>query len=202
MLRSSFFLILALTCTLAPAQAAPKGGKKPASTNNDFGISPQTPRLVDFQNDDLSLALQVLARQAKVNLAVSDDLKDTITMRLENKTPREAIDIIIATKDLTVEEQRGTLYIRSKNPGAQTPLKVDGADASGLKDLAAAAFAPAMAAIYDALLDYSAKPETAQKLARSTRALYEALVAEGFTKEQAFQIVLSDRGLPSPGSKK
>jgi type II secretory pathway component HofQ len=201
--RTVLLLALVLTCTLAPVQAAPKGGKKPALETHDLTVSPQTTRLIEFKDDDLSLALQILAREAKVKIAVSDDLKDTITMRVEDQTPREALDFIIAAKDLAMEKQHGVLFIRSKNPAtprASNTAKADSPDA--FKDLATTAFAPALTGLYDALLDYAGKPETAQRLAKATRALYDALIAEGFSKEEAFQIVLSDRGLPTSGSKK
>lgn len=202
--RTVLFLALILTCTIAPAQAAPKGSsKKPAPETNSLTVTPQTTRLVEFKDDDLSLALQVLAREARIKVAVSDDLKDTITMRLENTTPRAAIDLIIAAKDLAMEEQHGVFFIRAKNPATPRASNTPKADSpDGLKDLATTAFAPALTGLYDALLDYAGKPETAQRLAKATRALYDALIAEGFSKEEAFQIVLSDRGLPSPGSKK
>ncbi|MEP6669786.1 MAG: hypothetical protein ABJF10_11570 [Chthoniobacter sp.] len=198
--RPILLILFLLTCGAAPVLAGPKAAKKPP-TPLDFGITPQTPRLIEFQNDDLALALQVLARNAKVTIAVSEDIKDTISMRLENKTPREAIDIIIATKDLVLDEQKGTLFIRPKNPPAAGVVKAGSADPFNLKDLAGA-FTPALTGMYDSLLDYAARPETAQKLAKATKALFDALIAEGFTKEEAFQIILSDHGLPAPGANK
>lgn len=200
--RYVLFSTTALACLLASAQAGPKGAKKPPTETNDFGVTPQTPRLIVFQNDDLALALQVLARQAKINLGVSDELKDTITLRLKNKTPREAIDTIIATKELIVTDQNGTLYIRPRNPPAPNAAPSDAADPQAFGNLAATAFTPVITGVYDSLLDFAAQPETAARLAKATRALYDALVAEGFTKEEAFQIVLNDRGLPTAGSKK
>lgn len=41
-----------------------------------------------------------------------------------------------------------------------------------------------------------AAPETTQQLARFARSYYEALVAEGFTKDEALQIVIAV-GIPS-----
>jgi|JI9StandDraft_2_1071091.scaffolds.fasta_scaffold56704_1 hypothetical protein len=44
--------------------------------------------------------------------------------------------------------------------------------------------------VMDGYLDYLAKPETAKKLATFQKNYYDALVAQGFTKEQAFELVL------------
>ncbi len=59
----------------------------------------------------------------------------------------------------------------------------------------------AIGKIYDGLLDYMSKPETAKRLAKAKRAYYEALMAEGFSKEEAFRILLSSETLGLPGSK-
>jgi hypothetical protein len=61
---------------------------------------------------------------------------------------------------------------------------------------------PAFMRFYELLLDFEAKPETAQKIAKAKRALYDALVAEGFSKDEAFQIILTDRGISIPSLNK
>ena len=48
----------------------------------------------DFQGDDLGTVLRLLARQAKINLYVSEQVQGTLTLRLEDKTPIEAIQIV------------------------------------------------------------------------------------------------------------
>jgi hypothetical protein len=44
--------------------------------------------------------------------------------------------------------------------------------------------------VIDGYLDYLAKPETTKKLAAFQKNYYDALVEQGFTKEQAFELVL------------
>jgi hypothetical protein len=44
--------------------------------------------------------------------------------------------------------------------------------------------------IIDGYLDYLAKPETTKKLATFQKNYYDALIEQGFTKEQAFELVL------------
>lgn len=44
--------------------------------------------------------------------------------------------------------------------------------------------------VIDGYLDYLAKPQTAKKLATFQKNYYDALIEQGFTKEQAFELVL------------
>ena len=53
-----------------------------------------------------------------------------------------------------------------------------------------------MEAMMQAMLAMMARPETADQLATFTRNYYEALVAKGFSKEEALRIVTSV-GMPS-----
>ncbi|HYF34095.1 MAG TPA: hypothetical protein VD994_02305 [Prosthecobacter sp.] len=45
--------------------------------------------------------------------------------------------------------------------------------------------------VFDAVLTHFAKPETAAKLARFQKQYYDALVWEGFTKDEALKIITS-----------
>ena len=44
--------------------------------------------------------------------------------------------------------------------------------------------------VIDGYLDYLAKPQTTKKLATFQKNYYDALVEQGFTKEQAFELLL------------
>ncbi|MEM8671900.1 MAG: hypothetical protein AAGG48_30565 [Planctomycetota bacterium] len=44
--------------------------------------------------------------------------------------------------------------------------------------------------VIDGYLDYLAKPETTKKLATFQKNYYDALIEQGFTKEQAFELLL------------
>ncbi len=52
--------------------------------------------------------------------------------------------------------------------------------------------------MYDGIFSYLAEPETAKKLARFQKGYYEALIEEGFSKEEALKIICST-GIPSVG---
>jgi type IV pilus assembly protein PilQ len=80
--------------------------------------------LNEFQGDDIGLVLRTLARQAKMNIVVSDKVgpvAGTVTMRIEDKTPREAIDIIVTSKGLVMDEVGGVFYIKTQEERAKEP---------------------------------------------------------------------------------
>jgi type IV pilus assembly protein PilQ len=67
----------------------------------------------DFQGDDVGQVLRLLARQAKVNLVVSEKVVGTLTMRLENKAPLDSIRVICTAKNLDMTEQDGVYFVRT-----------------------------------------------------------------------------------------
>ena len=58
----------------------------------------------EFQGDDVGQVLRLLARQAKVNMVVSDQVTGTVTMRLEDVTALQAINIIAKAKGLSLDQ--------------------------------------------------------------------------------------------------
>jgi hypothetical protein len=56
-----------------------------------------------------------------------------------------------------------------------------------------------MKGMMKSMLDVYSSPETAQGLARFYKALYDALIKEGFTKQEALQIVLAQGSLIKSG---
>ena len=76
-------------------------------------LSPTASRLNDFQGDPIDLVLRTLARQAKMNIVVSDKVATTagtVNMRIEDKSPREAIEIIVEAKGLVMDQGKGDVY--------------------------------------------------------------------------------------------
>lgn len=70
-------------------------------------------RLNDFQGDPIDLVLRTLARQAKMNIVVSDQVTQaggTVNMRIEDKTAKEAIEIIVESKGLILDQGKGGVY--------------------------------------------------------------------------------------------
>src|SRR5204863_54036 len=66
----------------------------------------------EFQGDDVGQVLRLLARQAKVNMVVSDQVTGTVTMRLEDVTALQAIAIIVKAKGLSLDQIDHVYYIK------------------------------------------------------------------------------------------
>ena len=97
-----------------PALNAPGGNNLP----------PTATRINEFQGDEIGLVLRTLARQAKMNVVISDKVSTsagTVTMRIEDKTAREAIEIIVNSKGLIMDEQAGVFYIKTQEEKAKEP---------------------------------------------------------------------------------
>jgi type IV pilus assembly protein PilQ len=84
-------------------------------------------RLNDFQGDPIDLVLRTLARQAKMNIVVTDQVATTagtVNMRIEDKTPKEAIEIIVESKGLIMDEGKGgVFYIKTQAEKAKEPTE-------------------------------------------------------------------------------
>src|SRR6266478_5785337 len=65
----------------------------------------------EFQGDEIGQVLRLLARQAKINLVVSETVTGTVTMRLEDVTALQAIEIIVKAKNLFMDKIDSVYYI-------------------------------------------------------------------------------------------
>jgi len=68
--------------------------------------------------------LRLLARQAKVNMVVSDAVTGTVTMRLEDVTALQAISIIVKAKGLFMDKIDNIYYIKTAAERTADPLKL------------------------------------------------------------------------------
>ena len=98
---------------------------------------------------------------------------------------------------MAAEDSGGSKQIEQKGIEENKPTPQEFQDMS-------MAMAPAFGMMAQNMMEgiYSglAKPETAKKLAKFMRNYFDALVAEGFTKEEAFQIIKAF-AIPSMGGK-
>ena len=68
----------------------------------------------EFQGDDVGQVLRLLARQAKINMVVSEAVTGTVTMRLEDVTALQAIAIIVKAKGLFMDTDRQRLLYQDR----------------------------------------------------------------------------------------
>ncbi|HSI15776.1 MAG TPA: hypothetical protein VK961_27260 [Chthoniobacter sp.] len=107
------------------------GAAVPGAPGTEPGAATALPataaRLNDFQGDPIDLVLRTLARQAKMNIVVSDKVAQgggTVNMRIEDKTPKEAIEIIVESKGLVMDQGKGGVYyIKTGEEKAKEPTE-------------------------------------------------------------------------------
>jgi type II secretory pathway component HofQ len=68
-------------------------------------------KMFEFSDADVQVVLRTLAREAKMNLVLSGIVKGTVDLRLEEKTPREVIEVIIQANGWELTEINGIYYI-------------------------------------------------------------------------------------------
>jgi type IV pilus secretin PilQ/predicted competence protein len=123
---------IAPTPTSAMDQSAPSGAAPaPVTPATPLGAQPlggTAPghALNEFQGDDVAQVLRLLARQAHISLVVSDKIADAqppmkVTMRLEDKTPLQVINIIVQDKGLFMMEKDGVYYVKTKEEREAEP---------------------------------------------------------------------------------
>src|SRR5437868_2460769 len=108
------------TNTTTTTTAIASGPADTAIENGGVGVR-------EFQGDDVGQVLRLLARQAKINMVVSDQLpKDsTVTMRLEDVTALQAIAIIVKAKGLFMDKIDNVYYVKTEAERAKEPTESD-----------------------------------------------------------------------------
>src|SRR5437879_4636783 len=117
----------------APAQAASPAAPKsttattaaPVLTEADAMVESGGVGVREFQGDDVGQVLRLLARQAKVNMVVSDAVTGTVTMRLEDVTALQAISIIVKAKGLFMDKIDTVYYIKTAAERTAEPTESD-----------------------------------------------------------------------------
>jgi type IV pilus secretin PilQ/predicted competence protein len=79
----------------------------------------------EFQGDDVGQVLRLLARQAKVNMVVSETATGTVTMRLEDVSALQAISIIVKAKGLFMDKIDNVYYIKTAAERTAEPTESD-----------------------------------------------------------------------------
>ena len=79
----------------------------------------------EFQGDDVGQVLRLLARQAKINMVVSEAVTGTVTMRLEDVTALQAISIIVKAKGLFMDKIDNVYYIKTAAERTAEPTESD-----------------------------------------------------------------------------
>ncbi len=104
--------------TPATTTAAPPVATDTATESGGVGVR-------EFQGDDVGQVLRLLARQAKINMVVSDQVTGTVTMRLEDVTALQAIAVIVKAKGLFMDQIEHVYYIKTAAEKTAEPTESD-----------------------------------------------------------------------------
>ena len=69
----------------------------------------------DFQDVDVRTVLQILAKEAGVNIIVSDLVKGSLTLKLKDVRWDEALDLVLQTKDLSMTKVGSIINVAPKS---------------------------------------------------------------------------------------
>jgi type IV pilus assembly protein PilQ len=110
----------AATTSTTTTQSTTAGPVEPDSVTENGGIG-----IREFQGDDVGQVLRLLARQAKINMVVSEAVTGTVTMRLEDVTALQAISIIVKAKGLFLDKSENVYYIKTGAERTAEPTESD-----------------------------------------------------------------------------
>jgi hypothetical protein len=100
----------------APARLFQSSSKKqsaPPSKNKRKKPAPQQRRVFEVDGDDLATTLRALGREAQMDLFIHADVKGTVNLRLEDKTAREVIEVIVQANELLIDEVNGVHFVQT-----------------------------------------------------------------------------------------
>ncbi len=128
-------LVQATSATSTPAAGKPAppqpSTSTPATTTTIPPVATDTATesggvgVREFQGDDVGQVLRLLARQAKINMVVSDQVTGTVTMRLEDVTALQAIAVIVKAKGLFMDQIEHVYYIKTAAEKTAEPTESD-----------------------------------------------------------------------------
>ena len=110
----------AATTSTTTTQSTTAGPVEPDSVTENGGVG-----IREFQGDDVGQVLRLLARQAKINMVVSEAVTGTVTMRLEDVTALQAISIIVKAKGLFLDKSENVYYIKTGAERTAEPTESD-----------------------------------------------------------------------------
>ena len=121
--------LLLVQASAAAASPAPAAAKTVAASalplETDSVVESGGVGVREFQGDDVGQVLRLLARQAKINMVVSEAVTGTVTMRLEDVTALQAISIIVKAKSLFMDQIEHVYYIKTAQERTAEPTESD-----------------------------------------------------------------------------
>lgn len=129
--KSDNLLLVQATTPNAATSPAPKTSTTTTTTTSPGPVEPDSVTdnggvgIREFQGDDVGAVLRLLARQAKINMVVSEAVVGTVTMRLEDVTALQAVTIIVKAKGLFLDKIDNVYYIKTAAERTAEPTESD-----------------------------------------------------------------------------
>ena len=120
-LRLLSIALSALVLTSTFAQQTPAPTQAPVTSTN--GVAKPKKQVLIFENADLRVVLQAMAKQEGLSLILPDDVKGTVTARLVDIPIRQAMETILSSKGFSLVELDGVYQVKSKDAINSEPLK-------------------------------------------------------------------------------
>jgi hypothetical protein len=130
------------------------------------------PGVYDYQDLPINDVLRDLSREAKVKLIIGYGVNGNLTFHIENKTPLEVIEAIANSRNYLFKDFEGSYYVVTQDDW---------------RELMRNRF-------------FFEAPELPAALAKFEKRYYDALIKEGFTKDEALKIITS-QALPPRDSR-
>jgi type IV pilus secretin PilQ/predicted competence protein len=108
------------TSTTTTTATSSPGPVEPDSVTDNGGVGVR-----EFQGDEVGAVLRLLARQAKINMVVSEKVTGTVTMRLEDVTALQAVSIIVKAKGLFLANIDNVYYVKTAEERTEEPTESD-----------------------------------------------------------------------------
>ncbi|HWB58102.1 MAG TPA: hypothetical protein VG733_01360 [Chthoniobacteraceae bacterium] len=137
--------------------------QEPAPSPKPAATPEPKPGVYDYQDLPIADVLRDLARQAKVNLTIGVGVLGPLTFHEENKTPLQVIEDIANYRNLLFHEMDGVYYVVTQDDWREL-----------------------MRNRY-----YFEAPDLPAAIAKYEKRYYDALIKEGFTKDEALKIITS-----------
>ncbi len=122
--KSSDLLVVQASATTAPTTTTTSSttttGAGPNAEIESGGVGVR-----EFQGDEVGQVLRLLARQAKVNMVVSEAVTGNVTMRLEDVSALQAISIIVKSKGLFMDKIDNVYYVKTATERTAEPTESD-----------------------------------------------------------------------------
>lgn len=166
---------------------APTPIKEPTGT-----LTPQSKRDYTFQGEPTSDVLRQLARDAGINLIIERGVSGTVTFKLQEVTPLQAIAVLVTSRKYTMDREDNVYTIRNPNQSDEPEGIIE---SKATIDSVETEIEQWIAMVARQVKKAARDPDLPDAFAEFYWNYYQALIAKGFTEQQAM-LILGNLSVP------